>query len=139
MSQCQSVVARGIVKVVIASPCAQIHIDCLKKLFPCKQDAPVLLEEYSIRVHVLRCSGFTFEIIEPTGPQSGVSEFLARNPAGGIQGFGVEVAEVSTVQGALSALDVPTLTPPGADAIVIDPAYLGGFSLTLAASVSGGD
>lgn len=90
----------GLSHVSIAVPSLEAAAKRLKEVFGLAVGAPTVNEQQGVRLAYVELGNARIELMEPARPDSLVTKFLARNPAGGIHHFCLDVdsVEVTTAE-----------------------------------------
>jgi len=85
----------GLSHVSIVVPSLEAAAKRLKEIFGLEVGAAKVNEEQGVRLAYVELANARIELMEPSRPDSPVSKFLEKNPAGGIHHFCLGVDDVS--------------------------------------------
>ena len=93
----------GLSHVSIAVPSLEAAAKRLKDVYGLKVGAAKLNEQQGVRLAYVELTNARIELMEPARPDSPISKFLAKNPAGGIHHFCLEVDDVPATAAGIAA------------------------------------
>jgi methylmalonyl-CoA/ethylmalonyl-CoA epimerase len=93
----------GLSHVSIAVPSLEAAAKRLKDLYGLEVGAAKVNEEQGVRLAYVELPNARIELMEPSRPESPVSKFLERNPAGGIHHFCLNVDSVAATATGIKA------------------------------------
>lgn len=99
----------GLSHVSIAVPSLDAAAKRLQEVYGLQVGAARVNEEQGVRLAYVELPNARIELMEPTRPDSAVAKFLAKNPAGGIHHFCVNVDDVGATGAGLSRKGVRVL------------------------------
>ncbi|MGH6691170.1 MAG: methylmalonyl-CoA epimerase [Gammaproteobacteria bacterium] len=99
----------GLSHVSIAVPSLEAAAKRLKEVYGLEVGAARVNEEQGVRLAYVSLPNARIELMEPTRPDSPISKFLDKNPAGGIHHFCVNVEDVAATRAALTRRSVRIL------------------------------
>ena len=99
----------GLSHVSIAVPSLDAAAKRLQEVYGLQVGAARVNEEQGVRLAYVELPNARIELMEPTRPDSAVAKFLAKNPAGGIHHFCVNVDDVGVTGAGLSRKGVRVL------------------------------
>jgi methylmalonyl-CoA/ethylmalonyl-CoA epimerase len=92
----------GLSHVSIAVPSLEAAAKRLKELYGLEVGAAKVNEEQGVRLAYVELPNARIELMEPSRPDSPVSKFLEKNPAGGIHHFCLNVDDVASTARAVT-------------------------------------
>jgi methylmalonyl-CoA/ethylmalonyl-CoA epimerase len=95
--------------VSIAVPSLKAAAQRLKEIYGLEAGAVKVNEEQGVRMAYVELPNARIELMEPLRPDSPISKFLERNPAGGIHHFCVNVDDVAAAGAGLARKGVRIL------------------------------
>jgi methylmalonyl-CoA/ethylmalonyl-CoA epimerase len=95
--------------VSIAVPSLKAAVQRLKEIYGLEAGAVKVNEEQGVRMAYVELPNARIELMEPLRPDSPISKFLERNPAGGIHHFCVNVDDVAAAGAGLARKGVRIL------------------------------
>lgn len=99
----------GLSHVSIAVPSLDAAAKRLKEVYGLEVSAAKLNEEQGVRLAYVELPNARIELMEPSRPDSPISKFLQKSPAGGIHHFCVSVDDVAATRAGLAAKGVRVL------------------------------
>jgi methylmalonyl-CoA/ethylmalonyl-CoA epimerase len=99
----------GLSHVSIAVPSLEAAAKRLKEVYGLDVGGAKVNEEQGVRLAYVELSNARIELMEPSRPDSPISKFLERNPAGGIHHFCLNVEDVAATRAALTRKGVRVL------------------------------
>jgi methylmalonyl-CoA/ethylmalonyl-CoA epimerase len=99
----------GLSHVSIAVPSLKAAAQRLKEIYGLEAGAVKVNEEQGVRMAYVELPNARIELMEPLRPDSPISKFLERNPAGGIHHFCVNVDDVAAAGAGLARKGVRIL------------------------------
>ena len=99
----------GLSHVSIAVPNLEAAAMRLKEVYGLQAGAAKVNEEQGVRLAYVQLPNARIELMEPTRPDSPIAKFLAKNPAGGIHHFCVNVDDVAATGAGLARKGVRVL------------------------------
>jgi len=93
----------GLSHVSIAVPSLEAAAKRLKELYGLNVGAAKVNEQQGVRLAYVELSNARIELMEPVRPDSPISKFIERNPAGGIHHFCLNVDDVAATTAEISA------------------------------------
>ena len=99
----------GLSHVSIAVPSLEAAAKRLKEIYGLEAGAAKVNEEQGVRLAYVELPNARIELMEPLRPDSPISKFLERNPAGGIHHFCVNVEDVAAAGAGLARKGVRIL------------------------------
>ena len=99
----------GLSHVSIAVPSLEAAAKRLKEVYGLQVGAAMVNEEQGVRLAYVELRNARIELMEPSRPDSPISKFLERNPAGGIHHFCVNVDDVDATGAGLARSGVRVL------------------------------
>ena len=87
----------GLSHVSLAVPSLEAAAQRLKELYGLAVGAVKVNEQQGVRLAYVELGNARIELMEPTRPDSPISNFLERNPAGGIHHLCLEVSDIAAV------------------------------------------
>ena len=93
----------GLSHVSIVVPSLERAAAKLREIYGLTTGTPQVNEEQGVRLAYVELGNARIELMEPLRPDSPVSQFLERNPRGGIHHFCLSVDDVNAVAQSLSA------------------------------------
>ncbi|HSE00649.1 MAG TPA: methylmalonyl-CoA epimerase [Burkholderiales bacterium] len=99
----------GLSHVSIAVPSLKAAAQRLKEIYGLEAGAVKVNEEQGVRMAYIELPNARIELMEPLRPDSPISKFLERNPAGGIHHFCVNVDDVAAAGAGLAKKGVRIL------------------------------
>jgi methylmalonyl-CoA/ethylmalonyl-CoA epimerase len=85
----------GLSHVSIVVPSLEAAVKRLKEVYGLETGAAKVNEQQGVRLAYVELPNARIELMEPSRPDSPVSKFLERNPAGGIHHFCLDVDDVA--------------------------------------------
>ena len=79
----------------IAVPSLDLASKFYRETFECEVSDPIDIPNQEIRIAYVILSNVKIELMEATGPSSGVAKFIERNPAGGIHHFCLTTSDIT--------------------------------------------
>src|SRR6185295_14055438 len=92
----------GLSHVSIVVPSLDAAAKRLKEVYGLEIGAAKMNEEQGVRMAYVELPNARIELMEPSRPDSPVSKFLERNPAGGIHHFSLEVDDLAATAAGLA-------------------------------------
>jgi len=92
----------GLSHVSIAVPSLEAAARRLKEVYGLEVGAAKVNEQQGVRLAYVELPNARIELMEPSRPDSPISKFLEKNPAGGIHHFCLAVDDVSTTATVIS-------------------------------------
>ena len=92
----------GLSHVSIVVPSLEAAAKRLKEVYGLEVGAVKVNEEQGVRMAYVELANARIELMEPSRPDSPVSKFLEKNPAGGIHHFCLNVDDVSATAAGLT-------------------------------------
>jgi methylmalonyl-CoA/ethylmalonyl-CoA epimerase len=92
----------GLSHVSIVVPSLAAAAKRLKEVYGLEVGAAKVNEQQGVRLAYVELANARIELMEPSRPDSPVSKFLEKNPAGGIHHFCLSVDDVAATAGAVS-------------------------------------
>ena len=99
----------GLSHVSIAVPSLKAAAQRLKEVYGLEAGAARVNEEQGVRLAYVELPNARIELMEPLRPDSPISRFLEKNPAGGIHHFCVNVDDVAAAGAGLARKGVHIL------------------------------
>lgn len=99
----------GLSHVSIAVPSLEAAVKRLKEVYGLNAGAAKVNEEQGVRLAYVDLPNARIELMEPARPDSPISKFLEKNPAGGIHHFCLNVDDVASVGAGLARKGVRVL------------------------------
>jgi methylmalonyl-CoA/ethylmalonyl-CoA epimerase len=99
----------GLSHVSIAVPSLKAAAQRLKEIYGLEAGAAKVNEEQGVRIAYVQLPNARIELMEPLRPDSPISKFLERNPAGGIHHICVNVNDVAAAGAGLARKGVRIL------------------------------
>lgn len=99
----------GLSHVSIAVPSLKAAAQRLKEIYGLEAGAVKVNEEQGVRMAYVELPNARIELMEPLRPDSPISKFLERNPAGGIHHFCINVDDVAAAGAGLAKKGVRIL------------------------------
>lgn len=99
----------GLSHVSIAVPSLEAAAKRLKEVYGLDAGAAMLNEEQGVRLAYVELPNARIELMEPARPDSPISKFLEKHPAGGIHHFCVSVDDVAGTRAGLTRMGVRVL------------------------------
>lgn len=99
----------GLSHVSIAVPSLKAAAQRLKEIYGLEAGAVKVNEEQGVRMAYVELPNARIELMEPLRPDSPISKFLEKNPAGGIHHFCVNVDDVAAAGAGLAKKGVRIL------------------------------
>jgi methylmalonyl-CoA/ethylmalonyl-CoA epimerase len=99
----------GLSHVSIAVPSLEAAAKRLKELYGLDVGGAKVNEEQGVRLAYVELPNARIELMAPSRPDSPISKFLERNPAGGIHHFCLDVDDVAATRAALTRKGVRVL------------------------------
>jgi methylmalonyl-CoA/ethylmalonyl-CoA epimerase len=99
----------GLSHVSIAVPSLDAAAKRLKEVYGLEVGAAKVNEEQGVRLAYVELPNARIELMEPSRPDSPISKFLEKNPAGGIHHFCVNVHDVAATRAGLAGKGVRVL------------------------------
>jgi methylmalonyl-CoA/ethylmalonyl-CoA epimerase len=99
----------GLSHVSIAVPSLKAAAQRLKEIYGLEAGAAKVNEEQGVRMAYVQLPNARIELMEPLRPDSPISKFLERNPAGGIHHICVNVNDVAAAGAGLARKGVRIL------------------------------
>ncbi len=99
----------GLSHVSIAVPSLKAAAQRLKEIYGLEAGAEKVNEEQGVRLAYVELPNARIELMEPLRPDSPISKFLEKNPAGGIHHFCVNVDDVAAASAGLTGKGVRVL------------------------------
>jgi methylmalonyl-CoA/ethylmalonyl-CoA epimerase len=99
----------GLSHVSIAVPDLEAAVKRLKEVYGLAAGPPKVNEEQGVRLAYVELGNARIELMEPARPDSPISRFLERNPAGGIHHFCLSVDDVARVASAIGGMGARVL------------------------------
>lgn len=99
----------GLSHVSIAVPSLEAAAKRLKEVYGLEAGAVKVNEEQGVRMAYVELPNARIELMEPLRPDSPISNFLERNPAGGIHHFCINVDDVAAAGAGLAKKGVRIL------------------------------
>lgn len=93
----------GLSHVSIAVPDLEAAAKRLKEIYGLSVGAPKVNEEQGVRLAYVELPNARIELMEPARPGSPISNFLQRNPAGGIHHFCLNVDDLAAAAARITA------------------------------------
>jgi len=93
----------GLSHVSIAVPSLEAAAKRLKDVYGLKVGAAKVNEQQGVRLAYVELANARIELMEPARPDSPISKFLAKNPAGGIHHFCLEVDDLPATTAGIAA------------------------------------
>ena len=93
----------GLSHVSIAVPSLEAAAKRLKDVYGLKVGAAKVNEQQGVRLAYVELANARIELMEPARPDSPISKFLEKNPAGGIHHFCLNVDDVAVTAGGVAA------------------------------------
>ena len=103
------VVITGLSHVSIVVPSLEAAAKRLREVYGLEVGAAKVNEQQGVRLAYVELPNARIELMEPLRPDSPVSKFLERNPAGGIHHFCLNVDDVAATAGAVAGKGVRVL------------------------------
>ena len=91
----------GLSHVSIAVPSLEAAVKRLKEIYGLNVGAAKVNEQQGVRLAYVELGNARIELMEPARPDSPISKFLERNPAGGIHHFCLNVDDVAATSAGL--------------------------------------
>ena len=92
----------GLSHVSIAVPSLEAAAKRLKELYGLEVGATKVNEQQGVRLAYVELRNARIELMEPSRPDSPISKFLEKNPAGGIHHFCLSVDDVAATSAGLA-------------------------------------
>ena len=99
----------GLSHVSIAVPSLEAAAKRLKEVYGLEVSAAKVNEEQGVRLAYVELPNARIELMEPARPDSPISKFLEKHPAGGIHHFCVNVDDVAATRSGLARKGVRVL------------------------------
>ena len=99
----------GLSHVSIAVPSLEAAAQRLKEIYGLEAGAVKVNEEQGVRMAYVELPNARIELMEPARPDSPISKFLEKHPAGGIHHFCVNVDDVAATRSGLARKGVRVL------------------------------
>ncbi|HEY7658051.1 MAG TPA: methylmalonyl-CoA epimerase [Burkholderiales bacterium] len=99
----------GLSHVSIAVPSLDAAVKRLKEVYGLDAGTVKVNEEQGVRLAYVELPNARIELMEPARPDSPISKFLEKNPAGGIHHFCVNVDDVAATRAGLARMGVRVL------------------------------
>ena len=99
----------GLSHVSIAVPSLEAAAKRLKDVYGLEVGAAKVNEEQGVRLAYVELPNARIELMEPSRPDSPISKFLQKSPAGGIHHFCVSVDDVAATRAGLAGKGVRVL------------------------------
>ncbi len=99
----------GLSHVSIVVPSLEAAAKRLKEVYGLETGAAKVNEQQGVRLAYVELPNARIELMEPSRPDSPVSKFLERNPAGGIHHFCLDVDDVLATVAGIAAKGVRVL------------------------------
>jgi methylmalonyl-CoA/ethylmalonyl-CoA epimerase len=99
----------GLSHVSIAVPSLDAAVKRLKEIYGLVAGEVKVNEDQGVRLAYVELPNARIELMEPARPDSPISKFLEKNPAGGIHHFCVNVDDVAATRAGLARMGVRVL------------------------------
>ena len=99
----------GLSHVSIAVPSLDAAVKRLKEIYGLDASGVKVNEDQGVRLAYVELPNARIELMEPARPDSPISKFLERHPAGGIHHFCVNVDDVAATRAGLARMGVRVL------------------------------
>ena len=92
----------GLSHVSIVVPSLEAAAQRLREIYGLELGAPQVNEQQGVRLAYIELGNARIELMEPSRPDSPITRFLERNPAGGIHHFCLNVDDVAATAAGIS-------------------------------------